>query len=415
MTVRNQSCLGMRRWLVLFGILVGLLLSSHAQAQSRNPFAPAIKVGERVITNYDLDQRTLFLTLLNAGPEAERIARQQLVNEAIQFIAAEREGMSVNEEAVTEAQSNFAAQGNLTREQFIEALGQQGVEEGTFRNFVAAGLVWRDAVRQRFLPQVRVTEADIDRALARTPAEAGVRVLVAEVILPADDPRTERASIARANEIRRRTDFDEFSAAARLFSISPSRFQGGEIGWRPASVLPEPANQEILRLSPGQVTRPTQLGETIAIFQLRDRETVQAGSVEVVSADYAEILIPGAGTERARAEAARIAREARSCDDLFGVLRGSADARISRQTTRINALPAEIARQIAGLDANEISTSRTGDGQLRLVMLCERTLRESAAVDRSTARALLTNQRLEAFAAGYLNELRLALDVEVLR
>jgi peptidyl-prolyl cis-trans isomerase SurA len=391
-----------------------ILFAGIAQAQ-QNLFAPAIRVADRIITVYDVQQRTLLLTLLNAGEDPQSLARTQLVTEALQFLAADRDGIVPNPQEVADAQSAFAAQGNLERDQFIQALLEQGVEEGTFRNLIASSLVWRDAVRRRFGPRIEVTEIDIDRALAQIPSEAGTRIEIAEIILPADDPATEAASIARANRIRQLTDFDEFSAAARLFSISPSRFEGGNVGWRPVEVLPEAAATEIVRLSTGQVTRPTRFGETVAIFQLRDREDVRAGSVDIVSADYAEYLIPGGASPEARAQAAQIAREVRTCDDLYGIARGQQAERLTRQTTRLASLPRDVASEIAGLDENEISINLTRGGNRVLLMLCERTVRESAAVDRQLVRQALTSQRLETFAAGYLNELRLAIDITVLR
>ncbi len=411
----NWRLSGVSRRLVMFAMSLLVTMTGLAASAQQNPFAPAIRVADRVITVFDLQQRTLLLNLLNAGPNAANIAREQLVTEALQFLAADRDGIGVDPVALAEAQANFAAQGNLDRDQFIQAIAQQGVEARTFEDLIAAGIVWRETVRQRFGPLIEVTEIDVDRALAQTPVEAGTRIEIAEVILPAGDPSSEAASIARANEIRQTTDFTEFSNAARLFSVSPSRFVGGDVGWRPLEVLPEEAAAEIVRLSIGQVTRPVRFGETIAIFQLRDREDVAAGSVDVVSADYAEYLIPGGNSPQARAQAARISSKVRSCNDLFGVALGQPESRLTRRTVPLGELPRDVAREIQGLDQFEISTNLVRGGNLVLLMLCERTFRESEDVDRLLVRNFLTNQRLETYAAGYLNELRLAVEVEVLR
>ncbi len=386
--------------------------AAHAQSDL---FAPAIRVGDRVVTVFDLQQRTSFLTLLNAGPNAAETAREQLTNEALQRIAAERDAIALDPAAIIEAQTAFAAQGNLTREQFITALGQNGVEEGTFRDLIVSGLLWRETVRERFAPQVEVTEADVDRALQRFPVEAGVRVEIAEIVLPAADPLSEAASLARANRIRTSTDEEDFANAARLFSIAPTRLQGGAVGWRPVEALPPEAAAEIVRLAPGQITRPAKLGSNLAIFQLRDRETVPAGTVGSAAVDYAEVLIPGGNSTAARTEAARIAARARTCDDLFGVARGVPGVRLNRQTVPLTQLPGDVAREITGLDDREFSTRIVRGNDLVFLMLCARTQRASGTVDRALVRGGLTNQRLETFATGYLNELRLGIEIETLR
>jgi peptidyl-prolyl cis-trans isomerase SurA len=401
---------------LLFAGLAALVLGLGAlagPAVAQNPFEPVYRINGSVITRYELQQRTLFLTLLNA-PSPEQLARDQLVNERLQQQAAALEGVTVPEEEIIAAQSAFAAQGQFDRETFITALGEQGVEEGTFRDFVATGLLWRAAVSQRFRPRAEVTEQEIDRALAQTPSRGGERVLMREILLPAPDPDSEAASLARAQRLSQITDEVEFAAAARQFSSAPSSLQGGEINWRATADLP-PEIQEALRgLPAGRTTRPIRLPTSIALFYLRDREEVREGSIEIVSADYAIYLIPGGRSPDALARAAQIAREVRTCDDLYGVALGQPAGVLTRQTVRISELPSDVAREISGLDQYEVSTNLTRGGNLAFLMLCERTVRESTAVDRAAVRQLLTGQRLETFAAGWLNELRLAAQIEEL-
>lgn len=396
-------------------VLAALLALATLPASAQNPFEALFRVNGEPITRFDLQQRTLFLTLLNAGPDAPRIAQEQLINERLQTQAAAREGVTVPEEAIVAAQANFAAQGQFDRETFIIALAEQGVEENTFRDLVTSGILWRETVAARFGPRAEVTEEEIDRALAQVPSRGGVRVLLSEIILPAADPDSERASRVRADRLRGLTDADEFAAAARQFSVAPSRLVGGDIEWRAVEDLPPEVGEALRGIAPGQVTRPVALPNAIALFRLRDREEVPQGSIEIVSADYAEFLIPGGRSPEALAEAARIGRQVRTCDDLYGVARGQPSDRLRRQTVRLSALPGDVAREIALLDENEVSTNLTRGGNLVFLMLCQRTVRESTAVDRAQVRQVLTGQRLETFAAGFLNELRLAAEIEDLR
>jgi peptidyl-prolyl cis-trans isomerase SurA len=382
-------------------------------AVAQNPFEPVYRINGSVITRYELQQRTLFLTLLNA-PDPQQLARDQLVNERLQQQAAALEGVTVPEEQIIAAQTAFAAQGQFDRETFITALGEQGVEEATFRDFVATGILWRAAVSQRFLPRAEVTEQEIDRALAQTPSRGGERVLMREILLPAPDPDSEAASLARAQRLSQITDEIEFAAAARQFSSAPSSLQGGEINWRATADLPPEVQEAVRGLAVGRTTRPIRLPTAIALFYLRDREEVREGSIEIVSADYAIYLIPGGRSPQALARAAEIERDVRTCDDLYGVALGQPAGVLTRQTVRISELPADVAREIASLDQYEVSTNLTRGGNLAFLMLCERTVRESTAVDRAAVRQLLTGQRLETFAAGWLNELRLAAQIEEL-
>jgi peptidyl-prolyl cis-trans isomerase SurA len=397
---------------LLAGIVVALtLLAGSAQAQ--NPFEPVYRINGSVITRYELQQRTLFLTLLNA-PNPEQLAREQLVNERLQQQAAALENIEVSEEQVIGAQTAFAAQGQFDRETFITALGEQGVEFGTFRDFIVTGLIWRAAVTQRFEARAEVTEQEIDRALAQVPSRGGERLLLSEILLPAPDAESEAASMARAQRLSQISDPLEFAAAARQFSSAPSSLQGGEINWRATADLP-PEIQEALRgVGVGRVTRPIRLPNSVALFLVRGREEVREGSIEIVSADYAVYLIPGGRSPQALARAAQIEQSVRTCDDLYGVAVGQPAGVLTRQTVRISELPADISREISLLDQYEVSTNLTRGENLVFLMLCERTVRDSTAVDRAQVRQLLTAQRLETFATGWLNELRLAAQIEEL-
>jgi peptidyl-prolyl cis-trans isomerase SurA len=397
---------------LLAGVLIALTLLAGA-AQAQNPFEPVYRINGSVITGYELQQRTLFLTLLNA-PNPGQLARDQLVNERLQQQAAALEGVEVAEEQVIAAQTAFAAQGQFDRETFITALGEQGVEFGTFRDFIVTGLLWRAAVAQRFESRAQVTEEEIDRALAQVPSRGGQRVLLSEILLPAPDAESEAASMARAQRLSRITDPLEFAAAARQFSSAPSSLQGGEINWRATADLP-PEIQEALRaVGVGGVTRPVRLPNSVALFLLRGREEVREGSIEIVSADYAVYLIPGGRSPQALSRAAQIEQSVRTCDDLYGVAVGQPAGVLTRQTVRLSELPADISREISVLDQYEVSTNLTRGENLVFLMLCERTVRESTAVDRAQVRQLLTGQRLETFAQGWLNELRLAAQIEEL-
>lgn len=399
----------MRRVCALIAVILMAMMSTGA-ATAQNAFSPVVRVGSGIVTLYELDQRALFLTLLEAGEDPRTLALEQLVNERLQLDTAATFGVSVPQEAVIAAEAEFASQGAFSREDFILALEEQGVGASTFRNFVEAGLVWREVVGGEFANRINVTEDEIDRVLASIPSQGGVRVLVNEITLPANSPETEAASRARANRIAQLTDFDEFQAAARLFSVSNSRFDGGEIDWLPIEALPPEAAAQITSLQPGQVTRPVLTNDALLLFQLRERETVQAGSRQVVSADYAIFIVPGG-----RAEAAKIAATVRTCDDLYGAARGLPPQYLTRQTQQISALPPDVAREIERLDNNETSLNLTRGGQATVLMLCRRTLNESSAVDRNQVRNLIFNQRLETFAQGYLNELRFNTDIELVQ
>ena len=126
---RNHSS----QYTALLAALVALLPQS---ALAQNRFEPIIQVGDGYITRHQFDQRVLFLSLLNAPGDPRNLARTQLVNEAIQARTARGAGFQLSIEELTAQQEQFAARANLPLDDFITALGQNGVQPETFRDFI---------------------------------------------------------------------------------------------------------------------------------------------------------------------------------------------------------------------------------------------------------------------------------------
>ena len=159
-------------------MLIGLLLAACGAAAlaEQNPFAARILVNDAAITAYELDQRTLFLTLLRAPGDVATVAEQRLIEDKLRLQAADAAGFNPTPAEIDAGMTEFAGRASLTTEAFVKAIGEAGVAPETFRDFVTAGLAWRALVRDRFGPQASVSDADIDRALALTSQRGAVRV-----------------------------------------------------------------------------------------------------------------------------------------------------------------------------------------------------------------------------------------------
>ncbi len=390
----------------LTALVLTLILAVPASAQS-DLFAPVARVNDRVITQYELNQRILFFQILNAPGDLRQEALERLVQERVQLDAAERLGVEVTPEALEAGLTEFAGRANLTSEQFLQAVSGGGVDAQTVRDFVRAGIAWRSVVQGRFGPRTQITESEIDRALALASNRSGVRVLLSEIFLPANTPERQAAAQRRAAEISQITTIPAFAAAARRYSAAPSAGRGGRMEWIPLSNLPPAVASQVLALAPGQVSAPIPVPNAIALFQLRALEETGAPEAEAVSVEFARYFIPGGRTEATLAEARSIEARVDTCDDLYGVNLGQPEERLLRDTLPMAEIQGDVAMELAKLDEGEVSTALvSGDGQaLVFLMLCGRTPAINVDVSREQVRANLRNQRLASYADGYLAEL----------
>ncbi len=402
-----MSVLRLRLALILLcAALTAAAAAPPAAAQSGGLFAPQIIVNDGSITGYEIAQRRRFLEAVGAPGNLDREAVERLIEDRLRLQAAAALGIRVTPEQIAEGMAEFAGRANLTADQFLAALAERGVAPETVRFFVEAGVAWREVIRLRFAARVAITETEIDRALSLTARSGAVRVLLSEILLPGSEEFIDRTAPLAERLSRTLQGEAAFAAAARDYSAAPSRERGGRLDWIPLDRIPSVVAAQILALSPGQVTRPIQIGDIIALFLLRGIEEGRSAAPESLAVEYAQFLIPGGRSPAALAEAERIRARVDRCDDLYGIARGLPDERLLRETRVQAQVPADIAMELARLDENEVSTALTRGDALVFLMLCGRTPAVEDGPSRDQIRARLVDQRLNAFSDGYMAELR---------
>lgn len=393
------------RSLVLAAGLAMTALPGAAPAQGL--FAPAIVVDEMVITGYEIDQRTRMLTLLNAPGNPEELAREQLIDDRLRLQAARDAGIEPTEEEILDGMEEFAGRADMNREQFVAALAQNGVAEETFRDFVRAGTAWRSLVQARFVSRAQVSPEEIDRALAGSGGTSNVRVLLSELIMPVTAENAQEVR-ARADRISQYTSTADFSAAARQYSATSTRGDGGRLPWRDINELPPQLRPLIIGLAPGEVTDPLPIQGAVALFQLRDLEETGYTAPEISAVEYAAYYMPGGRSQETLAKARVLASKVDRCDDLYGIAKGQPEDVLQRDTLPPSEIPTDVAYELSKLDPGEVSTALTrANGQtLVFLMLCGRTTAVAEDTDRQEVEMGLRNRRVTALAEGYLAQLR---------
>ncbi|MGI3167674.1 peptidylprolyl isomerase [Pseudooceanicola sp. C21-150M6] len=385
-------------------VALGLVMPVAAPAQN---FTPVVKVNDQVVTRYELDQRMRMLRLFRAPGDIRELAESQLIDDRLRIAAAKEMGIRPAVEEIQAGMSEFAGRANLSAEQFLSALSKAGVAPESFRDFVAAGVAWREVVRARFGPRVQISEQEIDRAIASGGVSGGaVQVLISEIFIPVEAGQEDEAR-ALADRIRR-GGANNFGAAAREYSSAPSAGAGGRVNWVPASNLGPQIRPVILGLRPGQISQPIEQNGQIALFLLRDLQQSDSRAPQYAAIEYAAYYIAGGRTEATLAQAAKIKARVDTCDDLYGIAKGQPESVLDRGVKAPGEIPADIAAELEKLDPGEVSTALTrANGQtLVFLMLCDRSFDLSGAVSRDGVALDIQNRRLGTYSEDYLAQLR---------
>lgn len=395
-----------RVFLSLLG--VPLLCGWASIATAQNPFQIVLHVNEGVITQYEVDQRIKFLKLLGTAGDLNELALERLIEEQLYLGEGKRLGVQPNEQAIIAGMTEFAARANLKPEEFIAELAKEEIDPQAFRAFVEAGLVWREVVSGLFGRRGNISDAELDRALSGSAVSGGVRVLLSEIVLPADTPENKERAKGLGLEIEKIKSQQMFSSAASQVSASPSREQGGRLDWLSLADLPPQFAPALLTLAPGEISDPISIPNAVVYFQMRGIQETATAAPAPLAVEYARLLLAGGLAAETLKEAHDLRYRADTCDDLYGLYPDRPIEQLEIITQARSDVPNDVALELAKLDLGEISASlTTNQGQsLVVLMLCNRTAALTEDDAREELRRSLSNQRVGAYGAAHLAELR---------
>jgi len=364
-------------------------------------------VNDQIITKYELDQRRRLMDALGVRGDLAQQAKDGLIGDRLKVASAAEAGLVTTDEQISKAFEDFAARNGQSLDGVLSMLAGKGVATETLRDFLTTNLVWQTLMRQRYAGSVGVSESEIDAALSATSENTNLQILISEIVLPLIEGQEEEIRKLAA-DIAKIRSFDEFSDAARQFSVAGSRSDGGKLDWIALSNLPPALRPVLLPLENGQVSEPLELPNAIAIFQMRGLNESAPTSARYSSVEYA--LLSVADTEGVTAELVDIADRAIRCDDLYGLSQNLNNATLSIMSRPPSDIPNSDALWLARLDAGEslIETRITADGsaQKSLVMLCSRTSTANQSVSRDEVRTRIQNEKLNARANSLLESMK---------
>jgi len=377
-----------------FGLLFALGMPVQAQ---QDGFAPAVLVNSRVISQYEVRQRVLFMSLLRQPGDIPALAVSTLIDDALRRDAAKRLGVTVSPDEVKAGMVDFASRAKLPIEEFLKALAKGGVEAETLRDFVEAGVLWRAVIRKKFGETTKVSPAEIDRAIGAGLASGGeLRVLLSEIVLPTGGS-TDAMALAQRLKLTA-TTLPTFSMAAQNYSKAPTARAGGALGWIPISALPPAIAPRILALEIGQVSDPIAVPGAVQLFYLRDLSLGAGDAKGASEVDFARFT-PPSGTNLGS-----VLSTLDTCDDLYDAAKGLPAEAVQRQTVLEASLSGAVGAAVAGLDPGEAAVLPGATPSI--VMLCTRNPQSDIPPSRDDVSTNMLNTRLGLLAGAYLEELR---------
>ena len=408
--------------LALAVFMAGPLTPDHRSAPSsavaQEVLRIAAVVNDDVISIYDLAARLEIVVATSNLKDSAQLRRQiapqvlrSMIDEHLQLQEAARLEIDVSDAALESAIQRLEARTGGGPGSFDQFMRARNLSRPSMENQLRAEIAWATVVGRRLGGTVTVGEDEIDEAIARREAARGQpEYRISEVFLSVEGPDREPDIAQVANNlIAQLRQGADFGGIARQFSQSATAAVGGDVGWILEDQLPPELSAVAENLEPGEISEPIRTFEGFFIVTVRAKRRVLTADPMETRLHLSQVIFEGGVTDTAEqlAMLARLRDEAETCDDLPGLIEGSAsDLSGDLGTIRLKDLPPDVRAAVQSVPAGKLSDPMPYEQGVRVLMVCQRQEPNVAPPDREQTRSTIANRRLELLARRYLRDLR---------
>jgi len=271
-------------------LLLTLALTPPAWApRSAAPLQPIDRhsavVNNDALTQIDLNERMRIVQhqLQQQGialpPRAvlEKQLLERMINDKVQLQFAHETGIRVDDATLDRALERIADGNHMSLENFRHALEKDGMSFTRFREDIRNEIILTRLKEREADNRVTVTDGDVERYFASQAAKQGgdTEFNLAHILIQVPEqatPEQVQARKARAEqalaEIKKGVSFGQVAAS---FSDASNALQGGELGWQPASRLPQLFTDALGTLQPGDISPILRSPNGFHILKLIDK------------------------------------------------------------------------------------------------------------------------------------------------
>jgi peptidyl-prolyl cis-trans isomerase SurA len=415
---------------ILRAFLAVILVLGSATCVSAQTLRVVARVNDDAISDFELRQRITFALRSSGMQETadlqQRLAAQilrHMIDERLQIQHAKGLGVKPSEAEINQRVAEIERSAGMQHGQFKAYLQSIGVPYEVAAQQVEATLAWAKIVRRRVRPQVEVSEADIDDAMARIRANVGkTESRVSEIFIPID--KVEQADEAKRSadrvieQLRRGA---AFPALAQQFSQGATAQQGGDLGWILPGSLDPALGAAIEKLPLRQVSEPIRTPAGYHVLFVVDRRPFASARPDDVRLNLVQMTLAlpvNASADevaRATAEAQKALVGVRTCQDLHAQsrqLKGATSGDLNSVRVGDLAPNRQMYEEIPKLaPGGTAGPFRVAEG-LQVVALCSK---EGAGgmPPRDVISQQILLQKLEAASRRYMREMRRVATVEI--
>jgi len=133
------------------------------------------------VTTYDIQRRVAFLKLQRRSGNLNAQAEEAMLDQALHNAEAQRLGIRITDDAVTDAYNRFAKGNKMSVKQLDGIMSQSGVTKAHFKEFIRSQMAWNQALAARNRSEVRsMSEQDVVQRMLK---QGGTKPTATEYML----------------------------------------------------------------------------------------------------------------------------------------------------------------------------------------------------------------------------------------
>ena len=250
-------------------LIVTTYLSISIGSVTASQFSPAIIVNNITISKYEVNERRkLLLALGTEKASARRLAKENLINEALQKLHASTINVTVGESQLKEVLDGFLSVRSMSQNELKTSLRKSGSSLEELRAYLKANVLMRNIISRTY--HSRMTIDDFDFTLFRPVASTTIptQISLSEIIIPfaiRGKENTIKLGERIFNDLMNGKNFDQL---AKRFSRAGTSKNGGLIGYVPLNSIPEELQSILGKLKSGNFSNPIITTDTVMIFKV---------------------------------------------------------------------------------------------------------------------------------------------------
>ncbi len=202
----------------------------------------------------------------SAMPPVSLLRRQvleRMIIDKLQRQLAEKAGINVTEDMLSNSASDIARRNNMNLDAFREELNKQGINYADFLANIKNEIIVNELRGREIGGRIKVTDREVEHYLetqGNNIAETAVQYHLGHILIAVKEGAS-ASEIQKANDkanevVKKLRSGEDFSQMAISYSNDANALKGGDLGWRSMNDMPTLFVSEVTKMREGDISQP---------------------------------------------------------------------------------------------------------------------------------------------------------------